>query len=182
MPDNKKTQYRISLKDLKLVIIDENFYDGKYNTTTYPPMISIIAVGDLYQLPPIKKKAIFDDYKMETLNLCHPWSVFKMIELTEIMRQKNDKAFAELLNRIRTASHTEHDIKVLQSRRITPTDPTYPSDALHIWAENAPVNEHNQTKLETIEALLFLLPKNVNKQEINSVLARGCSETGGLDF
>ena len=42
-------------------------------------------------------------------------SVSKMVELTEIMRQKNDKAFTELLNRIRTASHTEDDIKVIQS-------------------------------------------------------------------
>ena len=50
--------------------------------------ISIIAVGDLYQLPPIKKKAVFDSYKIESHNLCHPCSVFKMIELTEIMRQK----------------------------------------------------------------------------------------------
>ena len=120
-----------------------------------------------------------------------------MVELTEIMRQKNYKAFTELLNRIRTALHIDQnsfaysfadDIKVLQSRCITPSDPNYPSDALHIWAENAPVNEHNQTKLETIQALLFLLkakdqyPKNINKQEIDRVLARGRSETGGLDF
>lgn len=36
--------------------------------------------------------------------ICHPWFVFKMIELTENMRQKDDKRFTELLNRIRTAS------------------------------------------------------------------------------
>ena len=129
MSDQKKTQYRISLKDLKLIIIDEISMIGNItllhihqrlkeifgvSSTDLFAGISIIAVGDLYQLPPIKKKAVFDDYKMETLNLCHPRSVFKMIELTEIMRQKNDKAFTELLNRIRTASHTEHDITVLQ--------------------------------------------------------------------
>ena len=78
-------------------------------------------------------------------------------KLTEIMRQKNDKAFTELLNRIRTALHTEDDIKVIQSRCITTSDPNYPSDALHIWAENTPVNEHNQKKLETIQSPLFLL-------------------------
>ena len=203
MSDQKKTLYRISLKDLKLIIIDEISMVGNItllhvhqrlkdifgvSSTDLFAGISIIAVSDLYQLLPIKKKAIFDDYKIETNNLCHPWRVFKMVELTEIMRQKNDKAFTELLNRIRTASHTEDYIKVLQSRRITPSDPNYPSDALHIWAENAPVNEHNQTKLETIQAPLFLLkakdqyPKNVNKQDIDRVLARGRSETGGLDF
>ena len=203
MSDQRKTQYRISLKDLKLIIIDQismvgnitllHIHQRLKDIFGVPSIdlcadISIIAVGDLYQLPPIKKKAIFDDYKNETHNLYHSWGVFKMVELTEIMRQKNDKAFTELLNRIRTASHTEDDIKVIQSRCITPSDPNYPSDVLHIWAENAPVNEHNQKKLETIQAPLFILkakdqyPKNVNKQDIDRVLARGCSETGGLDF
>ena len=77
-----------------------------------------------------------------------------MIELMEIMRQKNDKAFTELLNRIRTASHTEDDIKVIQSRSITPSDP------LHIWAENAPFNEHNESKGKD------QYPRNVNKISI----------------
>ena len=96
--------------------------------------ITIIVVGDLYQLPPIRKKNVFDYYKNDAYNLCHPWKVFKMIELTEIMRQKNDQAFTELLNRVRTASETDDDIKIIQSRSITP------SDALHIWAENAQTN------------------------------------------
>ena len=103
MSDQKKTQYRISLKDLKLIIIDKISMVGNItllhthqrlkeifgvSSTDLFAGISIIAVGDLYQLPPIKKKAIFDDYKMETNNLCHSWRVFKMVELTEIIRQK----------------------------------------------------------------------------------------------
>lgn len=113
---------------------------------------------------------------------------FKMTALTEIMRQKNDKAFTALLNRLRTGSHTEHDIQVLNSRCITTSDSNYPSDALHIWAENTPVDEHNQKKLESIQSPLIILkakdqyPKNVNKQYIDKVLARGRSETGGLSF
>ena len=77
---------------------------------------------------------------------------------------------------------------MLQSRCIAPSDPNYPSDALHIWAENSPVNEHNEKKLEMIQANLFILkakdqsPKNINKQDIDKVLARGRSETCGLDF
>ena len=78
--------------------------------------ITIIVVGDLYQLPPIRKKNVFDYYKNDAYNLCHPWKVFKMIELTEIMRQRNDQAFTELLNRVRTASQTDDDIKIIQSR------------------------------------------------------------------
>ena len=89
--------------------------------------ITIIVVGDLYQLPPIRKKNVFDYYKNDAYNLCHPWKVFKMIELTEIMRQKNDQAFTELLNRVRTASQTDNDIKIIQSRSISPSDANYPS-------------------------------------------------------
>ena len=95
MSDQRKAQYRILLKDLKLIIVDEISMVG--NTTLLHihqrlkeifgvsvdlfAGISIIAVGDLYQLPPIKKKAIFNDYKNETHNLCHPWNIFKMVEL-----------------------------------------------------------------------------------------------------
>ena len=105
-----------------------------------------------------------------------------MTELTEIVRQKNDKAYTELLNRIRTTSHTEDDIAVINSRCISP------SDSLHIWAENIPVDEHNQRKLDFIPAPLITLkakdqcPKNVNKQDIDRVLGRPRSETIGLDF
>jgi hypothetical protein len=81
MSDQRKTQYRISLKDLKLIIIDEismvgnitllHIHQRLKDIFGVPSIdlcadISIIAVGDLYQLPPIKKKAIFDDYKNET--------------------------------------------------------------------------------------------------------------------
>ena len=120
-------------------------------------------------------------------NLCHPWEVFTMIELTEIMRQKDDHKFTELLNRVRTASQTEDDIKCIQSTAITPSDENYPSDALHIWAENTPVNEHNKQHLQQITSPLFILkaidqfPQNVTRQDIERVLSKGRSETGGLD-
>lgn len=60
-----------------------------------------------------------------------------MIELTEIMRQKDDQTFTELLNKFRTASYsqTEEDMKCIQSRSTDPSDVNYPSDVLHIWAE-----------------------------------------------
>ena len=85
-------------------------------------------------------------------------------------------------------NHTGDDIKIVQSRSISPSDPNYPSDALHIWAENNPVDSHNKTKLEELSGFLFILkaqdqyPTNVSKQDINRVLARGRSKTGGLDY
>lgn len=37
-----------------------------------------------------------------------------MFELTQIMRQKDDKSFAELLNRLREGYHTDEDIEELK--------------------------------------------------------------------
>ena len=129
MSDQKRTQLRLTLSELKLLIVDE--ISMVTNTTVLHihqrlkeifntpnselfARISFIAVGDLYQLPPIRRRAVFENYKNDTYNLCHPWNAFKMIELTEIMRQKDDKPFTELLNRFRTGTQTEADIQCIQ--------------------------------------------------------------------
>ena len=203
MSDQRKTQLRLLLTDLKLIIVDEISMVG--NTTLLHihqrlkeifgtlssqlfAGISIIAVGDLCQLPPIRKRFVFDMYKNDSYNLCHPWKCFKMIELTKIMRQKDELAFIAVLHRIRTSSQTEHDITLLQSRSITLSDPYYPSNALHIWAENAPVDEHNRKKIEELPGTLYILkandqyPPKRRKKDIDRLLQKNRSETGGLDY
>ena len=111
-----------------------------------------------------------------------------MIELTEIMRQKDDYNFIELLNRFRTGSQTEQDINTINSRSTSPLAENYTSNALHIWAENDPVNDHNSKQLEQLSTPLFVLratdqyPTNATNQNINTILSKGRSETGGLDF
>ena len=56
------------------------------------------------------------------------------------------------------------------------------------WPENIPVDQYNNTKLAQIPKPMFTLkvtyqyPDNVNKQDIDRVLARGRSEIGGLDY
>lgn len=69
--------------------------------------ISIITVGDMYQLQPIGRKPVFANFKNDVFNLCYPLHLFTMTELVEIMRQKDDEPFAEHLNRYRTASEFE---------------------------------------------------------------------------
>ena len=55
--------------------------------------INIIAVGDFYQLKPVKGQSIFEDYRENYGPLAtNLWNEnFKIYELTEIMRQKDDK-------------------------------------------------------------------------------------------
>ena len=118
MSDLKKTQLRISLAELKLIVIDDvsmvanttlpNIHQRLKKNLVTPNAklfagISTIDVGDLYQLPPIHKKLTFENYRNDGYNLCHPWHVFQMIEMIETMRQKSDHKFTTLLNRIRNS-------------------------------------------------------------------------------
>ncbi|XP_029911061.1 uncharacterized protein LOC115361659 [Myripristis murdjan] len=68
-----------------------------------------------------------------------------MITLTEIMRQKEDLAFAELLNRIRVKQKTEpfsDTDKTLLARAIT-TSEACPADVIYIFPTNKEVDRHN---------------------------------------
>ncbi|KAJ8314028.1 hypothetical protein KUTeg_008589 [Tegillarca granosa] len=59
-------------------------------------------------------------------------------KLTDIMRQKGDLEFAEMLSRLRTAD----DIEILKSKLISRTDVHYPTTALHIFLTRADVDMH----------------------------------------
>ena len=60
-----------------------------------------------------------------------------MIELTEVMRQRDDRAFSELLCRVRTNSCTSEDlVETLKSREIAPDIANYPTQALHVYRLN----------------------------------------------
>lgn len=119
----------------------------------------LYAGRDLYQVPPIHRKPVFEEFKNHAHNLCHPWSVFKMIEPTENVRQRDDQSFTELLNRFRTGSQTESDIQCIQSSLVNMTDTDYPVHALHIFAENAAVDQRNSKLLEHLTTPLHRLPE-----------------------
>ena len=73
--------------------------------------------------------------------------MFKITDLVEVMRQRGDSELNDLLNKVRTASLDEHDESLLKSKFITKSDAAYPNDALHIFAENLPCQEHNANML-----------------------------------
>ena len=57
-----------------------------------------------------------------------------MYELLDIMRQKGDLAFAQLLNRLRLNEMTEEDKQKLQTRVFDHDTGDYPKDAVHLFA------------------------------------------------
>ena len=108
--------------------------------------VSIIAIGDLFQLEPVMDGYIFKDlrnlgYAVLAPSLWHKH--FKMFELNAIMRQRDSKLFAELLNRLREGMHTPDDILKLKER-VVQEDISNPIDAPHLFIQNAKVDEFNE--------------------------------------
>ena len=148
--------------------------------------ISVIVFGDFYQLPPIQQRTIYAEYKDAWLNLSPLWQLFEMAELHEIMRQRGDSVLIDLLNKIRLGNVDGDDEKLLKSKFVMKEDQNYPHQAIHIWAENAPGNQHNAVMLSNVNNQLFclnaidILPKNVPMSVITKTLNRSQMETGGL--
>ena len=165
--------FRIKYRHLKLVIIDEismvgnmtlNFINIRLQqlmgTKEVFGGLSVIAVGDLYQLKPVGDYLISLDLKVGASSLGQNlWKeLFKMYELVDIMRQKDDLAFAQLLNRLRLNEMTEEDKQKLQARVVDHETGDYPKDALHLFAENSYVDQHNDTILSQLPGEKFTIP------------------------
>jgi hypothetical protein len=73
--------------------------------------IQIIFSGDFLQLPPVGDSFVFTLPEWQTLNLV-------TVPFTTSYRQKDDRHFFKMLQRIRLGMHTDRDIERLQTRRI----------------------------------------------------------------
>ena len=152
--------FRIKYRHLKVVIIDEismvgnmtlSFIDTRLQQLTGSKAafggLSVIAVGDLYQLKPVGDFLICLDLKEGASSLARNlWKeLFTMYELVDIMRQKDDLAFAQLLNRLRLNEMTEEDKQVLQTHVFDRDTGDYPKDAVHLFARNFFVKKNTMT-------------------------------------
>ncbi|XP_037544180.1 ATP-dependent DNA helicase PIF1-like [Nematolebias whitei] len=154
--EEKLNTLRAKYRDLQLLIIDEismvdhnllSYIHGRLHqikqTGDFSPYgnIGVVGVGDFFQLPPVKGRALYCDGVARSL-----WSdSFKIVELTEIVRQK-DSVFSQLLNRLRTRSKgipmLAEDVQILKR-----CETGEQSSALHIFATNNQVNDYNMSQL-----------------------------------
>ena len=203
---DKLNSLRTKLSHLMLVIIDEvsmvgsnmlleihkrlQQIKGVSDDVTFGG-VSILAVGDLYQLPPVGQPLLFSTVSDGYAQLYGSGSLwideFQMIELDEIMRQRGDSTFSELLCRVRTNSCTSADIDILRSREIAPDDPNYPTNALHVYRLNADVDSRNSLMLNKLasssQQYVINASDSVAGQTSHiclSNLSDKRSETGGL--
>ena len=165
--------FRIKYRHLKIIIIDEISMVGNItlnfiNTRLQQLMgtkevfggFSVIAVGDMYQLKPVNERLICLDLEKGASSLGRNlWKeLFTMYELVDIMRQKDDLAFAQLLNRLRLNQMTEEDKQKLQNRVVNPDTDDYPKDAVHLFAENFYVEKHNDNILSQLPGEKVVIP------------------------
>ena len=161
LSDDKRNTLKTKYRYLSVLIVDEVSMVGndmlsflylrlqeiKGNRDPFGG-VHVILVGDLFQLRPVGDGWIFANSSRGYASLApNLWQTyFTMFELTEIMRQKDDAPFAELLNRIREGNQTEEDISVLKSRSVSSETTQYQElrNELHLFPCNASVDAHNK--------------------------------------
>ena len=83
------------------------------------------------------------------------WRNFKMAECTEVMHQKDDSVFINLINKVRVGNIDNDVESLLKTRFISKSDPSCHNEPLHIFAENSPAKVHNETMLRNLRSPLI---------------------------
>ena len=118
--------------------------------------VSFLVVGDFAQLKPVHDHWIFNSrgHTNPLANILgNPhWLNFKLYELNEIMRQRDDKKFAETLRVIGDLGIefcTEEQIALLDTRVITSSEPLkeIPDDAIILTLRNKDVLSFNEQRI-----------------------------------
>ena len=133
--------------------------------------VSVIAVGDFYQLPPVKQRK---DERLYSENGSYPtdyWlDFFKIVELDEVMRQREDLAFANILNSLRIRTPEEPMSKeALETLRECIREG--PKDVLHVYSTNQETNEYNLKMLrENSEELIEVYARDYQRDKTTGKL------------
>ena len=167
--ENLLNTIRSKFEHLQLLIIDEiSMVDQKILTYIHGRLcqikhckhpfgnVSVLAVGDFYQLPPVRGLPL---YKKRPSDFCDLWNGhFSVVTLQEIMRQKDDSQFASMLNRLRVHIRGKpmlsSDIDTLStvSRKEVPMEA---KSALHIFPTNKEVHTHNSKMITSVCKPMF---------------------------
>jgi hypothetical protein len=107
---------------------------------------------DLRQLKPVCASSVFSNVKSEYGEIIgNPlWESFRSYELTEIMRQKHDAAFANALNRLARGEMNEADVQMFRSREVSEVGYP-PMNCLRLYKDNKSVSEYNDKALNEIK-------------------------------
>lgn len=200
------SNFQSKFKFLKLLFIDEISMVGK-NMFNFINLrlqeilgcirpfggISVICFGDLFQLKPVFDQWIFASSNTESIaslgtNL---WTDhFLLFELDQIMRQKDDLEFAEMLNRIREGNHLEEDITALKMQILEEENDTT-RNVPHLFTHRCDVQNYNRTIfqhvcnskktiVEAIDSISGDLPSSLH-EKILMKIPEDATKTKGLN-
>ena len=140
--------------------------------------ICVLAVGDLYQLPPVAQCPVYmQPHNINTLNdfASNGWKKMQLHELTQVMRQ-NDMAFVQCLNNMWTKvpePGSPEDIMLQACElKVGPDDETYSKHAMHVYAENVHCNVWNNFMLSILPGQEFVIPAIGGKRDVSANLAK----------
>ena len=117
----------------------------------------MLVFGDLFQIPPIAKKQehqyLADRYGGIYFFHSDAYKAgnFKFIELTKNHRQKSDKRYFEVLNRIREGQTTDEDIRLLNTR-FTPNEDIYADRFISLFPKKAEAERVNREHINLLES------------------------------
>ena len=171
------SEMQLKLRDLQILVIDD--LSMVYKRLLYyvherlvqikkckEPFggVSVIAVGDFYQRPPLKQRKDERLYKENVLYPVDYWlDFFKVVELRDIMRQREDMSFAAALNSLRTRIQKQ-PIDEETNAILNECVKEGPENILHGYATNEEVNIFNLTMLrKSCEDLVELEAQDFTK-------------------
>ena len=115
--------------------------------------MSVIVCGDFYQLLPVRGRPVYSiTTSINCLLTLDLWHKFKMAEMTEVMRQRDDYQIINILHKI-WEGQIDEDVELTLKLRFF-KKLSYPENAVHIFAEKKPVEQHNEIKLDKIASEL----------------------------
>ena len=170
--DARLESFRNLFEELELIIMDEMSMiksDMLYDVQRRMEEIfiskdlfggrSVMLVGDIMQLPPVKGRAIFTKpYSAKSRSMFNSsenlWNNFDVVTLKVSQRQKANE-WRDCLNRIRIGELSKEDKSLLESRRVQHFPDLNVDNASHVFYTNLEVDQHNKKKLNSLQSDLI---------------------------
>lgn len=202
---------RVKLMNMKLLIIDEISMLGSkvfhaihdrlcqvFQSTEPFGGKSVIVLGDFKQIRPVGDPYAFLPHPKKELAMIVGnvlWQKFKLFELTEIMRQKDDLQFAEALGRLSEGRLTIEDEEMFRKRCFKDHEalPEDAKKAIHLFARNIDVDAYNLKRVReltkkgdiiipfrAIDKIVGKLSEREKRQALHNLANKGTSDTYGL--
>ena len=127
---------------------------------------SVLAVGDLMQLNPVCEKPVYKNNNIGYAALTSSvWQLFHLFELNEIVRQKEDPEFPQLLSRVRVGKQTKADVGTLKSLE---QNPDVPNNSLSIFLTNELKDKYNDKQLKLLPTKVYYIKAKDSKRDLQT--------------